>query len=121
DHHRARFPRGDSALGPPVRPPLLAPPPGKTLSSVLLSAVGTNVKVGLLVIAGILAFVAIYSFLQDRQGGGQANEYWALFTDASGLSVRAEVRVAGVQVGEVSSIELQGGRARVHFTVRPDV
>lgn len=78
-------------------------------------------KVGLLVIAGILAFVAIYSFLQDRQGGGQANEYWALFTDASGLSVRAEVRVAGVQVGEVSSIELQGGRARVHFTVRPDV
>lgn len=78
-------------------------------------------KVGLLVIAGIVAFVAIYSFLQARQGGGQAKEYWALFSDASGLAVRAEVRVAGVQVGEVASIDLQGGKARVHFTVRPDV
>lgn len=78
-------------------------------------------KVGFLLIAGILAFIAIYLFLQDRQGGGRANEYWALFEDASGLATRAEVRVAGVQVGEVSSISLQGGRARVHFTVRPDV
>lgn len=78
-------------------------------------------KVGLLVILGIVAFIAIYNFLQARRTGGDAVEYWALFVDASGLSVRSEVRVAGVQVGEISAIDLQGGRARVVFKVRPDV
>lgn len=86
-----------------------------------LAANSTNVKVGLLVILGIVSFAAIYSFLQARRMGGRAVEYWALFGDASGLSVRAEVRVAGVQVGEISSIELQAGRARVNIRVRPDL
>ena len=78
-------------------------------------------KVGFLLLAGIVAFLVTYNFVQDRQGGGRANEYWALFDDASGLSPRADVRVAGVKVGEISSITLQGGRARIDITVRPDV
>lgn len=78
-------------------------------------------KVGSLLLAGIVAFIVIYNFVQDRQGGGRANEYWALFGDASGLSPRSDVRVAGVKVGEISAITLQGGRARVEIAVRSDV
>lgn len=49
---------------------------------------------------------------------GQKNTYTALFNDASGLYEGNAVRLAGVAVGKVTSVELDGTLAKVTFTVQ---
>lgn len=49
-------------------------------------------------------------------GGGET--YHALFTEAGGLQVDDEVRIAGVRVGKVDDIALDGDRVRVTFKVQ---
>jgi phospholipid/cholesterol/gamma-HCH transport system substrate-binding protein len=48
-------------------------------------------------------------------GGGDT--YHAMFTEAGGLKVNDEVRIAGVRVGKVDEIELAGDEVRVSFKV----
>ena len=48
-------------------------------------------------------------------GGGDT--YHAMFTEAGGLKVNDEVRIAGVRVGKVDEIELAGNEVRVSFKV----
>jgi phospholipid/cholesterol/gamma-HCH transport system substrate-binding protein len=70
--------------------------------------------VGLLVIAltALLTF-----FLEDLPFFGGGVEHTAEFTEAAGLRVDDEVRVAGLKVGTVTDVELHGGRVRVTFRV----
>ncbi|HSV41197.1 MAG TPA: MCE family protein, partial [Nocardioidaceae bacterium] len=58
-----------------------------------------------------------YNTMQDRVAGKLLN-YSAIFTDVSGLRAGDNVRVSGVQVGKVTSIEVEGRQARVEFTLR---
>ncbi|HEY0838694.1 MAG TPA: MlaD family protein, partial [Vulgatibacter sp.] len=81
----------------------------------------TPVKVGLLVVLAVAAFVVFFSLIREKVSPGNAYEYWALFEDASGLAPKSMVRVAGVEVGKVISIELEDGKARVDFSVRKDI
>lgn len=54
----------------------------------------------------------------QRNVGGPTTSYAAVFTDVSGLKVGDEVRMAGVRVGRVDAVTLDGGdRARVGFRV----
>ena len=48
-------------------------------------------------------------------GGGDT--YHAMFTEAGGLKVHDEVRIAGVRVGKVDEVELAGDEVRVSFKV----
>ncbi|UGT44546.1 MCE family protein [Nocardia yamanashiensis] len=48
---------------------------------------------------------------------GEKVTYDAVFTDVSGLFAGDSVRMSGVAVGKVETVELDGTRARVHFTV----
>ena len=48
-------------------------------------------------------------------GGGDT--YHAMFTEAGGLKVNDEVRIAGVRVGKVNEVELDGDRVKVAFKV----
>lgn len=48
-------------------------------------------------------------------GGGDT--YYASFTESGGLKVNDEVRIAGVRVGKVDSVELTGDKVRVAFKV----
>ena len=48
-------------------------------------------------------------------GGGDT--YHAMFTEAGGLKVNDEVRIAGVRVGKVDEIELDDGQVKVSFKV----
>ncbi len=81
----------------------------------------TPVKVGLLVVLGVVAFFIFFTLVRSEISSSDVNEYWASFTDASGLAHKAEVRVAGVAVGAVDRIQLVNGKAHVFFTVRKDV
>lgn len=68
--------------------------------------------VGLVVMA---AFLLVSFNAGSLVGGGRT--YYANFSEAAGLKVRDKVRIAGVTVGQVQSIELQGAHVNVAFTV----
>jgi phospholipid/cholesterol/gamma-HCH transport system substrate-binding protein len=70
--------------------------------------------VSLAVIAGMM----LAAFRADDLpviGGGDT--YYASFSESGGLKVNDEVRVAGVRVGKVDSVELDGGEVKVAFKV----
>ena len=84
---------------------------------------GTEQKVGLFVVAtlillGIGTFVVgDLAWLDDQE----RVTYTARVSDVKGLREEASVRIAGVEVGKVSTIRLAGGQARVELRVQQDV
>ncbi|WP_216916556.1 MCE family protein [Nocardia noduli] len=71
-----------------------------------------------LVVAIVLTWM-VHATLQ-RGVPGDTHRYSASFTDVSGLRVGDDVRMAGVQVGRVESIKIDGTRAEVGFEVQAD-
>ncbi len=71
-------------------------------------------KVGLLMLAGFVGIV-YGSILVTSWAPGQSKTYplIANFDNVSGLSVGAPVQIAGVKVGQVASIALEGSKAKV--------
>ncbi|WP_210439819.1 MCE family protein [Nocardioides xinjiangensis] len=66
----------------------------------------------------VLATVMVAALRADDLpiiGGGDT--YHAMFTEAGGLKVDDEVRIAGVRVGKVDEVELAGDEVRVSFKV----
>jgi phospholipid/cholesterol/gamma-HCH transport system substrate-binding protein len=53
-----------------------------------------------------------------REVAGPTNSYSAIFTDVSGLHPGDDVRVAGVRVGRVDGVDLEGALAKVTFRVQ---
>jgi phospholipid/cholesterol/gamma-HCH transport system substrate-binding protein len=53
-----------------------------------------------------------------REVTGPVNAYSAIFTDVSGLKTGDDVRIAGVRVGRVDGIDLDGTQAKVNFRVQ---
>jgi phospholipid/cholesterol/gamma-HCH transport system substrate-binding protein len=82
----------------------------------------TPFRVGLLVIAAGAILFGFLTFI--RKGGlrdGEALHVVAIFKDASGLTRRSKVQIAGIPVGEIEQIQLEGVRAKVSLAVRKDV
>jgi phospholipid/cholesterol/gamma-HCH transport system substrate-binding protein len=81
-----------------------------------------HVKViGFFVISAMLLLL-LANTMADRVDG-ETREYHAEFADVSGLRAGDDVRVAGVQVGKITSIEVDqsnGSTAKVGFTLRAD-
>ncbi|HEY2058808.1 MCE family protein [Amycolatopsis sp. NBC_01480] len=71
--------------------------------------------IGLVVLA--LAFVTALN-APDLPVIGDGTTYAAEFTEAAGLQAGNDVRIAGVKVGRVSAIGLNGARVRVSFKVK---
>ena len=87
-----------------------------------MDKIGNEVKVGALVLVGI----AIFLYLGYRTGDlifkrAAFYDLSAEFATASGLDLGDAVQVAGVEIGEVSSIDLINGRAMVGLKLRADV
>jgi phospholipid/cholesterol/gamma-HCH transport system substrate-binding protein len=73
--------------------------------------------VGLVLTMGIVLGSLNYNKLPFLQG----REYSAYFAEAGGLTTGEAVQVSGFKVGEVQSIELDGSRALVKFTVAKNI
>lgn len=65
-----------------------------------------EVKVGILVILAVGLSFWGYKFIQGKNLLSNANSYYALYEDVSGLSIGSPLRISGVTIGSVSSIEL---------------
>jgi phospholipid/cholesterol/gamma-HCH transport system substrate-binding protein len=73
--------------------------------------------ISLVVLAGLLLASFNASSLPVIGGG---DVYRAAFTEAGGLKANDEVRIAGVRVGKVASVELDGDHVQVTFRVDSD-
>ena len=72
----------------------------------------------ILVIAGAYA---VWKSLRSNPAGSSNYILWAKFRDASGLPIGSKVVVAGLPVGEITRLTIDGRYARVEFRVRNDV
>src|SRR5690554_196605 len=88
-----------------------------------LADVMTPFKVGLLVIAGLAATIIMVTLLSDNMDLDEADSkrYYAHFDNVTGLAVRSRIQMAGIPVGTIESISLDGSRARVNIVVRGDI
>jgi phospholipid/cholesterol/gamma-HCH transport system substrate-binding protein len=78
--------------------------------------------VGLLVAVAGGVFLVAFTFF--RKGGLAARDSYAVtavFDDVTGLSWKSRVQVAGIQVGEVTEIELSGEKAKVTLRIKNDI
>ena len=71
-----------------------------------------------LVVVALLLFLAFNASRLPVIGGGIG--YSAGFTEAGGIKPDDDVRVAGVKVGTVTAVDLEGTHVRVDFTVTDD-
>ena len=78
------------------------------------------VVVGLASIAVLLlGFLAAFR-ASDLPLIGGGDTYYAEFDEAGGLKINDEVRLAGVRIGKVDSIELDDGHVKVGFQIKTD-
>ncbi|GAA1194017.1 MCE family protein [Prauserella alba] len=76
-------------------------------------------KLTAFVTACVFAAVLVVNTLTDPLPG-DTRTYHAVFTDAHGLYAGSDVTIAGVRVGTVRELRLDGGRAHVTFDVSTD-
>ena len=75
------------------------------------------VVIGAISLAVLAALIMVALRADDLPLIGGGDTYRAAFTEAGGLKPNDEVRIAGVRVGKVDAIELDGDRVLVTFKV----
>jgi phospholipid/cholesterol/gamma-HCH transport system substrate-binding protein len=78
-------------------------------------------KVGLLVLLTLAASIAVYRFVDEGSRGDEGFLTYAVFDDVQGLVAKSRVVIAGIPVGVIEKIQLQGDRARVDIRIEPGV
>src|SRR5262249_44516311 len=82
----------------------------------------SELRIGVLTIAAIvLTAVLIFSITGTRGFFWQRYPLKTKFTDAAGLNSGSHVRVAGVEVGSVKRVSLNGEEVEVDFEVNKEV
>jgi phospholipid/cholesterol/gamma-HCH transport system substrate-binding protein len=82
----------------------------------------TPFQVGLVMLAGIAAFVFMIGTVStDLLGGSRGYTLTARIDDATGLVVDGRVMIAGIPVGSVENVTLDGDEAVLTLRVRDDV
>lgn len=78
-------------------------------------------KVGLLVVITLVVGIAIYRFVDEGSSGDEGYHVYAIFDDVQGLVPKSRVLIAGIPVGTIESIRLQGDKARVDLSIQKEV
>lgn len=69
-----------------------------------------------MVLLGVAAVIAIFRYV-DESAGARGYRVYALFDDAQGLISKSRVVIAGIPVGHIDRISLQGNQARVDIFI----
>src|SRR3954454_11244520 len=78
------------------------------------------VIIGAVGLAGVALLVMAAFRAQDLPVIGGGDTYYAAFSESGGLKANDEVRIAGVRVGKVESVGLEGDHVKVTFRVDTD-
>ena len=74
-----------------------------------------------MVVLGLAAIVAVYRFVDERASPNEGYTVFARFEDVQGLILKSRVLVAGIPVGYIESIALEGQRARVDIRIDGEI
>ena len=86
-----------------------------------LSRATTAAKVGVFAVVMLGAGLFMYRFVNKANGPGSGYVVYALMRDASGIAKHSQVRMAGIPIGSIDSVRLDGERARIDLRINPDV
>ncbi|MDQ3031742.1 MAG: MlaD family protein [Myxococcota bacterium] len=78
-------------------------------------------RVGALVVAALILAFVVYRAVDETSQRGEGYRVYALFDDAQGLITKSRVTIAGITVGRIESITLQGAQARVDMTIDDEI
>ena len=78
-------------------------------------------RVGLMVVLGLIVTVAVYRYVDERASTDSGYGVHAYFGDVQGLIAKSRVLVAGIPVGYIERIRLDGDRARVDMRIEGTV
>jgi phospholipid/cholesterol/gamma-HCH transport system substrate-binding protein len=76
------------------------------------------------VLAAVTGVAFLFALTFFRKGGFSDKDSYlvhAAFSDATGLTWKSRVQIAGIQIGEVSDIALAGAKARLDIRIKKDV
>jgi phospholipid/cholesterol/gamma-HCH transport system substrate-binding protein len=86
-----------------------------------VKALSASIKVGVLFLLSAVGIYLVWKNLATNPAGDSTVTRWAKFRDASGLPIGSKVVVAGLPVGEINDLTIDGRYARVAFRMRADV
>jgi phospholipid/cholesterol/gamma-HCH transport system substrate-binding protein len=87
-----------------------------------MAKLNAEAKVGLLVLVGsVLLLYMIFAVGKYQFGEKKGYTLQAAFDSVAGLDTKAAVRMAGVKIGLVESVELEDSRAKVTMRIDPEV
>jgi phospholipid/cholesterol/gamma-HCH transport system substrate-binding protein len=81
----------------------------------------TAAKVGAFAVVMVLAGLFIYRYVNKSGDGGDGYVVFTRMKDASGIAKLSQVRIAGIPVGRVKSVRLDGEVARIDIQMNEDV
>jgi phospholipid/cholesterol/gamma-HCH transport system substrate-binding protein len=70
-------------------------------------------KVGALVVAALVAAFLLYRAVDETSTRGDGYRVYAMMDNAQGLITKSRVTIAGISVGRIESIRLEGRQARI--------
>jgi phospholipid/cholesterol/gamma-HCH transport system substrate-binding protein len=83
------------------------------------SAALSNMRVGILVLLGMGSLGTFQFYIHQADAAPDSNYIlYAVFEDASGLSIASRVRIAGIDVGHIDEVTLDGAKARLKLRMR---
>src|SRR6266853_781443 len=77
-------------------------------------------KVGLIVLAGLAILMISILMLGDIHFRPQ-NYFHATFNNIEGITDKSPIKIFGVEVGSVKSVELEDGRARLTMALKKGI
>lgn len=78
-------------------------------------------RVGLMVVLGLAMTFAVYRYVDERSTTDSGYGVYAYFDDVQGLIAKSRVLVAGIPVGYIESIRLEGSQARVDMQIEGEI
>src|SRR6188472_1865265 len=78
------------------------------------------VIIGAVSLAAVVLLVMAAFRAQDLPVIGGGDTYYAAFSESGGLKANDEVRIAGVRVGKVETVGLDGDHVKVTFRVEEE-
>ncbi len=81
----------------------------------------TAAKVGIFAVVMLTAGLLIYRFVNKGGNAGDGYVVYALMNDAAGIAKHSQVRMAGIPVGSIKDVRLEGTKARIDIRIDPEV
>jgi phospholipid/cholesterol/gamma-HCH transport system substrate-binding protein len=78
-------------------------------------------KVGIFLLISVAAIYLVLRAIDKGGGGTGSYTVHAFVKDATGLASHSRVTIAGIPVGQIDSIVLEGGKARINVKMNRDV